>query len=177
MKQLSKTVQGRNLSFLDVYLFKGTHNLPVLENLEQLAPELKEPVVQQRLMQSSPHFLGLDLDADSAVDLLRYLRYLRNEKATGYIVPVAYQHPRITVEQATLIAERHFKMVKTIERPGDTLGPTHFKGEEPVYWVFGAASEQSLKEDRVPALLFANVDKLDGHIWRKDEFRRLWEGV
>jgi hypothetical protein len=39
--------------------------------------------------------------------------------------------------------------------------------------VFGAVSEQCMKEERLPGLVFANIDKLDGHIWTVEEFDRL----
>ena len=160
----------------DIYLTLGAYTLPALEDLLQTAPVLRESALLQQLVQRSRPIGLLKLALSHSI-ALSLLQRLKEEGAEGYLVPVAYQHPRITVEQATLIAERYFETVKATERPDDTLGPTHFRGEDPMYWIFEATSEQLLKEDRIPGVLFAHVDKLDGHIWGKEELMHLREGI
>ena len=156
----------------DLYLNAGSRALPELNDLIQVAPALADSGLQKRMLQRSPgsHFLGLDLSIDVATTLMKRLK---SHKASGYIVPSAYRHPKITVEQALSIATPVISELYTKYISDHTLGPVHFVQDEPICWTFGAVSEEWVKEDRIPGALFASVDKLDGHIWQVEEFDRL----
>jgi hypothetical protein len=60
-----------------------------------------------------------------------------------------------------------------VEHSDDAIGSTFFRRETPVCWVFAAPSEKLMKEDRISGLIFAEVDKLDGHVWSPEEIYRL----
>ena len=81
-----------------------------------------------------------------------------------------------TREQAEAIAKRVIAKLHATRIPDHTLGPVHLVREEPVAWTFGAASEEWVKEGRIPGMLFASVDKLDGHIWQPEDFEQLQAG-
>src|SRR5450631_3512851 len=152
----------------DVYLFIGSRTLPELDELIQKAPALADPAIQKKILQRSPGpgFLKLDLAHDVATTLLQLLK---SRKANGYVVLSTYRRPEITCEQAETIAKRVIAELHTTRIPNHTLGPVHLVREEPVAWTFGAASEEWVKEGRIPGILFASVDKLDGHVWQPEE--------
>jgi hypothetical protein len=155
----------------DIYLFIGCRTLPALDDLVQRAPALADPAVQKRVLQRSPGpgFLKLDLAEDVATALFQRLR---SGKANGYVVSSAYRQPGVTVEQAIPIAQRAIAELHAARIPEHTLGPVRFVREEPVCWTFGAASEEWVKEGRIPGMLFASVDKLDSHVWPPEELER-----
>ena len=157
----------------DLYLFRGSRTLPELDKLIKQAPVLADPDLQKRMVQrsSSPGFLGLDLHLGIAATLVKLLKA---NKADGYFLPSAYRQPKITVEQALQIATRAIAELHATRIPTHTMHPVRLVREEPVCWTFSAVSEEWLKEgDRVPPALFANVDKLDGHLWQVEDFDRL----
>jgi hypothetical protein len=160
----------------DLYLFMGCRTLPELDDVVQTVPTLTDPTVQKRILQRSPGpgFLQLDLTHDVAITLLQLLK---TRKANGYIIPSAYRQPGIAVGQAESIAKRVITELHATRIPDHTLGPVHLVREEPVAWTFGAASEEWVKEGRIPGMLFASVDKLDGHVWQPEEFEQLQENV
>lgn len=55
------------------------------------------------------------------------------------------------------------------------LGKVSFFREDPCCWTFGASSAQLIGEERIPGMIFASVDKLDGHIWTREELERFSE--
>ncbi len=158
----------------DIYLSWRCQILPDLEDLVETVPALADPALQARMLDrtKAPGFLGLDLPADGALSLLHRLRSLK-VSSRGYLLPSAYRQPRITIEQATPIAEQAIEELQVRRFPDHTLGPVHFQWEQSVCWTFGAVSEQLIKEGRIPGALHASVDKLDGHIWKQTDLERL----
>jgi hypothetical protein len=156
----------------DVYLFIGCRTQPVLDDLVQQVPMLADPVLQKRILQRSPGpgFLNLDLASGVATTLMQRLK---SREANGYVVLSAYRQPRINAEQAASIAKRVIAELHTARVPDHTLGPVNLVREEPVCWTFGATSKEWVKEGRIPGMLFASVDKLDGHVWQPEEFEHL----
>ena len=157
----------------DLYLSLGCRTLPDLEALTQKVPMLADPALHTRILKRSPGpgFLGLDLPDTIAVSLLQRLK---SAKASGCRLPSAYRLPLISIEQAAPMAEQAMGELKAARLPYDTLGPVRFLREQPTCWTFGAVSEQLVKEGRIPGVLHACVDKLDGHLWTREEFDRLW---
>jgi hypothetical protein len=162
----------RDVNMYDLYLFMGCRTLPALDELLQTMPAVADPAVQKRILQRSPGpgFLKLDLTHENATTLLRLLK---SGKANGYLIPSAYRQPGITREQVEAIAARVIVDLHATHIPDHTLGPVHLVREEPVAWTFGAVSEEWVKEGRIPGMLFASVDKLDGHVWQPEEFELL----
>jgi hypothetical protein len=156
----------------DLYLFVGSRTLPELDDLVQQVPVLADPDLQKRMVQRSPgpHFLRLNLPVEVAATLMQRLE---SRKASGYMLPSAYRHPTVSIEQAFPTAARVIAELHATKIPDHTLGPVRLVREQPVCWTFGAASEEWIKEDRIPGLLFASIDKLDGHVWQEEEFARL----
>lgn len=159
----------------DIYLSMGGRALPDLNDLMRAVPALAEPQMQQKIVQRSPKpgFLGLDLTSDQAKTLMQRLKA---QKAVGYPVPSAYRQPKITIEQATPIATQAIEQLHKAHIPEHTLGPVLLRKDEPACWTFGAVSEEWVKEGRIPGVLFASVDKLDGHVWKAEEFEQLRNG-
>ena len=159
----------------DIYLSMGCRELPVLDDLVTQIPMLADPALQQKILTGSPHhpgFLGLDLPEELAQALFRRLK---SKRAGGLWLLSAYRQPRVSQEQAARLAEpaiaelakNHFQ-----RHPDDTLGPVGFVGERPEVWVFGARSEQLGAMGMIPGGLWVSVDKLDGHIWTREDFGR-----
>jgi hypothetical protein len=153
----------------DIYLVRGATQLPALDDLIDTAPERQEPALQQQMTQRQMQLLQIALPAEKALGLLRRLEV---EGAWGSLLSSAYRHPQISLEQAAPIAEEAILERQAAQRPADTLGPLRFFREEPCCWTFGAPSEQFIREGRIPGLVFASVDKLDGHVWKSEEFER-----
>lgn len=159
----------------DIYLSTGCRELPVLDDLVTRIPMLADPALQQKILTGSPHhpgFLGLDLPEELAQTLFRRLQTTR---AVGLWLLSAYRQPRVSKEQAVKLAEPAIAELakKHFERhPDDTLGPVGFVGEKSEFWVFGARSEQLIAMDMIPGSLRVSVDKLDGHIWTREDFDR-----
>ena len=159
----------------DIYLSMGCRGLPFFEDLAEKIPAVQDLQFQQKILTPSPRrpgFLGLDLSEELAE---RLYRRLQTTRAVGYWLLSDYRQPRITQEQAQLLAEpaiaelavRHYQ-----RHPNDTLGPIGFVGERPEFWVFAAKSEYLMKENYIPGNLGVSVDKLDGHIWTQEDFDR-----
>ena len=126
-------------------------------------------------MTASPHhpgFLGLDLPEPLAKALYRRLQSTR---AVGVWLLSGYRQPRVQKEQAAVLAEQAIAELarKHFERyPDDTLSAVYFVGERPEVWVFGYTSEQLVAKNIIPGGPRVGVDKLDGHIWTREDFDR-----
>lgn len=159
----------------DIYLSAGCRELPILDDLVPQIPMLADPTFQQKLLTGSPHrpgFLGLDLPEELAQVLFQRLLPTR---AGGSWLLSAYRQPRVSKEQAAQLAEPAIAelMRKHFERyPDDTLSAVYFVGEKPEYWVFGYTSEQLVAKNIIPGGPRVSVDKLDGHIWTREDFGR-----
>lgn len=155
----------------DLYLTHGADKLPALDDLLSTAPVLRESELQQKMVQQNVSLLPVALPKEQALELLYRLE---KEGAWGCLLSVAYRHPQIAREQAALLAKS--EITKRLgQRPGDTLGPMGFFREDPCCWTFSASSAQLISEERSPGLIFASVDKLDGHIWTREELERFSE--
>lgn len=120
----------------DIYLSMGCRELPILDDLVTQIPMLADPALQQKILTGSPHhpgFLGLDLPEELAQALFRRLK---SKRAGGSWLPSAYRQPRVSKEQAAMLAEpaiaelakKHFQ-----RHPDDALGPVVFVGEKPEF--------------------------------------------
>jgi len=159
----------------DIYLSMGCRELPVLEDLVTQIPMLADPALQQKILTGSPHhpgFLGLDLPEELAQALFRRLK---SKRAAGLWLLSAYRLPRVSKEQAAMLAEPAIAELKRkhFERyPDDTLSAVYFVGERPEVWVFGYTSEQLVAKNIIPGGPRVGVDKVDGHIWTREDFGR-----
>jgi hypothetical protein len=90
----------------DLYLSRGGRKLPELDDLTKTIPALASSELREKLVQRTPKgpgMLGLDISYEAARTLMLRLKACQ---ATGYPIPSAYHHPRLTIEQATSIAEQ-----------------------------------------------------------------------
>lgn len=154
----------------DIYLTRGCGKFPHTEDLVEEVPELASSALQGKLLALSPPrpgFLGLDLLEQMAIKLLLRLMI---DGAVGQIVPAAYREPRISQEQARVLAEPAITELHAIRYPEHELGEIYYRGDWPEAWVFGAFLEPTL--EREGAGPYVGVDKVDGHIWTAEDFAR-----
>jgi len=157
----------------DVVLVTGCTSTPRLDDLVERVPALADPDVQTRMLgwrQHWPDFLGLDLPQSLA--LVVYAR-LKRAGAHGGVHLAAYRTPRVTVEQARTIAEP-VMAERQAQYPRMTFSPLQFSSRHGGVerWAFFAACEEWQQEGKIPGALFVSVDKLDGHVWTREEFAR-----
>ncbi|MGH8865559.1 MAG: hypothetical protein ACREEM_39725 [Blastocatellia bacterium] len=81
------------------------------------------------------------------------------------------ENGKITFEQASLIAERE---VERILNTSDHLqqykfDPVMFSRETEHVWTFAAGSEELIELGYVPGAIHVSIDKVDGHIWSREE--------
>ena len=156
----------------DIYLITGCRALPDIKDLIQQVPALADSSLQERLLQKrpGPGFLGLDLPHELAQTLMQRLT---SQRASGYALPTTYrQSPKISIEQATPIAQHYLAEVAAKRHPGSPFGPARFLRSDPVCcWTFAAGSEALAEQGHMG--LYVSIDKLDGHVWRAEEFEQL----
>jgi len=172
-RMVSQINRAESYKTYDIYLSMGCQTLPDFGDLAQEAPMLADPALLARIFpyKRRPGFLGLDLSRSTAT---KVLQALKAAKACGYRVNSVYRRkPNITVEQAAPIAERAFAELKATRFSDVIFDPLEFICEDPVCWVFGAASPQWIEKGLIPGVLHVSVDKLDGHVWQPEEFDRL----
>lgn len=157
----------------DVVLVNGCTSTPRLDDLVERVPALADPDVQTRMLgwrQHWPDFLGLDLPQSLA--LVVYAR-LKRAGAHGGVDLAAYRTPRVTVEQARTIAEP-VMAEQQAQYPDMTFSPLQFSLPHGgvACWAFLAACKEWQEKGLIPGALFVSVDKLDGHVWTREEFAR-----
>lgn len=155
----------------DVYLYSSRGNTPDVSDLTADLAHIVEAEIQPRLQSKHPGFLGL---AISHQDALTLLKKLRTAKADGLIVPSAYHQPRIDVDTALGLAEQAITVQQRTHFPKYMFGPIRLLSEEPMWWKFGAVSEELVQQGYIPGTIFACIDKLDGHVWQSSEFQELF---
>ncbi len=152
----------------DLFLRRGSQTLPNLDDLAGKIPSLRDPILLKRIVQhpSGPGFLGLDLPYDVALSLQQCLK---TTGAEGFRLPAAYRSPRLTIEQAQAIAQADIDEQKQKYDPNEILLPIEFLGEREVCWEFRGTTARLDGEGQEGYGLYAQVDKVDGHIWTSDE--------
>lgn len=163
--KISKKCHDRKMyEMYDISLLMGCQISPDLEDLREHVPAFADPALLARIEQrsSAPDFLGLNLPENVAVELLQRLLAAG---ALGQRVLSAYRQPSMTVEQAAIIAEQAIAKQQRIQFPHQSFSPVHLASEQPMYWSFKALSPRHV--------LFAMVDKLDGHLWQQEDIRHL----
>ncbi len=156
----------------DVYLLAGATALPDLGDLVFRFPLLGTASTQRLLLQRTemPGYLGLDLPFTDAVALLARLR---TQGAAGQVAPSAYRQPRISVDDALLLAQPVLMQREAGRFARYQFGPVMVWREDVRWWVIGAVSEQLLNEGHIPGGVSTAVDKIDGHIWTLDDMSAL----
>jgi hypothetical protein len=117
--------------------------------------------------------LGLSLPRHEAIELFRLLVPCTYSVQGGYLMLAAYHKPLVSREQAQPIAMAHLH--ERIQREFSNLHfyDMRFAREEAMWWIFVVGCEEW--KDLIPGVLFASVDKLDGHIWTDDKMLAYWE--
>lgn len=151
----------------DIYLSSGFRTLPDFGELET---EVR-PLLRENLQNRVPGFLGLDVPAETAAELLESLN---QAGGGGLVVPVAYRQPKVTCDLARPIAEKEIVKKERELFPTYTFEPISFFDEGAMWWKFGAISEKLIQEGRAPGSVAVWVDKLDGHVWTGLEQVRLY---
>lgn len=97
---------------------------------------------------------------------------LRLQEAGAYVnyIPVAYREISVPLPEAQIRAEQLIREIHEKVVPQDTLGPVQLeKWLWRPYWTFSASSPELIARGNVPGPIFALIDKVDGHIWERDE--------
>ena len=129
-------------------------------------PILAEAAFSEGLLQRllGAGFLGLSLSGDTADQILAELTLAGGR---GIVVPAAYRQPKVTSSMAMPIASLVIAEIQ--KRVEHTFYPVEFLTEGPLWWKFGAASPELLERGIVPGAAYVCVDKLDGHVWSRQE--------
>lgn len=156
----------------DIYLALGCETPPDLGGLEGLVSALSDAAMRARLLKRSPGpgFLGLALDEQTARALFARLRAAG---AHGEVLNAAYRQPRVTRDAARAIAERDLPTRAASAFPGYPFNAVTLRREEPRWYIFSMISPRLVSEFHVPGGVLAYVDKLDGHVWSRDEMLAL----
>lgn len=153
----------------DLYLVRGCDALPALDDLKEQVPAVTYPVFQQwivTMQAADPGFLQLELAKTVAETLLQRLQA---RGASGIVVQAAYRQPKISRAEAQVLAECEIESLRKQYYPTYLFGPVVLYAEQPCSWTYASASKQLIEEGYIPGALFADVDKLDGHIWTPEE--------
>jgi len=156
----------------DLWLTKGCNTLPNLQGFIKENPGIITSAIIAKSSEYSPGFLGLDLDKAVAISLLHRLK---TGKARGMFVLSDYRTPKYTVEDVFNIAKNYIIKYKAQHYPKYTLGETQFLREHAMWWTFSANVLELVKQGMVPGAIFANVDKLDGHVWEPGNIEHVLE--
>lgn len=153
----------------DLYLGRGCDSSPALADLEAQIPMVGYAAFQQWITtRQSAHLGFLQLDLPQSLGTM-LLQRLQGAGARGKIINAAYRRPHISREHAWPLAEREIARLQAQYYPSYTFGPVIFYYGHPMTWTFTASSQQLIDEGFIPGALFADVDKLDGHIWQEEE--------
>ena len=161
-------------NLFDVYHYCGCPVIPDSSDLSEAIPPWADPQWCARLLTQEPGFLGLDLSHESARALLERLKHT-DWITVGMIVLARYHDEQswISIQAAGSFPEK--ALAEGIRRyPHVKFEPTQFRYAAVLWYTFLASSEELQRRGVVPGALFANVDKLDGHIWRDEEAERLF---
>jgi hypothetical protein len=147
----------------DIYLLLNSQKEPKWSNLtaKEFVPKMDHCLQQRHL-----GFLGLNLSGDTAAELLEQLTVAGGR---GLVVSAAYRQPKVTFEMAKPIAKEAIASKQKRDYPNYTYGAVQLFSEGPLWWKFGAVSPELVERGYIPATLYALVDKLDGHLWTRQE--------
>lgn len=154
----------------DIYLTWECSTLPSLTDLAETIPHIGDPFWQQRLLTFTSEtrgFLGLDLPETQAHTLLQRIQ---DAQGDAMIVDAAYRRPLVSQRDATGLALDAIFDLRDAHFPSYHFHPLAFHSEKAMTWTFFAASDQLMAAGHIPGGLFADIDKLDGHIWQAEEF-------
>lgn len=156
----------------DVYLAIGCENPPDLSGLEGQIAALADTAMRASLLKRSPGpgFLGLAVEELAARGLFARLQAAG---AHGEVLDAAYRQPRVTRDAARAIAERDLPPRAAAAFPGYPFNDVTLRREEPRWYLFSMISPRLVSEFHVPGGVLAYVDKLDGHVWSRDELLAL----
>ena len=155
----------------DTYLYRGCKRLPNLDDLRQQIPELADSLIQQRLIEPSPGFLGFSLPISNAQALLRVLG---RASARGLYVPSAYRQPQVTLLMAHTLAEQAAVNIQAASFPEYDFAPVTFLEEDAMWWIFFTSSQKLGEEGHIPGGFYVYIDKLDGHVWDSKELDQVF---
>jgi len=155
----------------DIILLASCRTFPEIHDLLPDIPILGDPEFLESVTDRSLPMGILELALPEAL-AISLLERFKAAGAEGYRFPAAYNTPRIPCEQAREIAIPAIEKLHQERYPTHTLRPLFSFGEGVLCWTFGAASEQLQEEGIIPGVLFAYIDKLDGHVWAWEELEQ-----
>lgn len=139
--------------------------------------DLDVVIAAQRPIAGSEH--GIDDEALSKTGLIslgveheegkRLLGLVRQAGARGYLMPVAYRKPRISLEQARELASRKHQELR---KSGKRLLELMEGYNDGLWWTFAAEDEDALEKDLTPGAVFISIDKLDGSLRTKEQYQK-----
>ncbi|GAB4199259.1 MAG: hypothetical protein OHK0022_19380 [Roseiflexaceae bacterium] len=150
----------------DIYLFSGCDVAPDMDVLQDLLQGVDLADVVDRVTLRYPGFLGLSLEKEIAIQLLKAVMVCFAE---GIYLPKEYEVPVITEEYAANVGNVELQRVK-YEYPNlHFLPPSVISRHVLWYDVIITCSEWQEDDDLIPGAIILYVDKIDGHIWRKED--------
>lgn len=110
--------------------------------------------------------INLSYSLEDARSIVKELR-MNNQQAELY--PEEYAAPQINEKQAREIATREYQNAENLH-PGN-YGSLNFRDSTPIYYTFYCRDYQKEAAGMTPGYYTIMIDKLDGHILSKEEFR------
>jgi len=155
----------------DLYLRQGCNCLPDFRDLDHEVSFVTYPTFQQWIVQQTPTVLGF-LQVSLTEPVARaLLQRLRSGGAVGFIIKDGYRQPKVSLANAYRLADQELTRRQEQKFPGYTFKPVAFHQERPQTWRFVCACPPLIEEGYIPGALFADVDKIDGHIWQQEEYQ------
>ena len=151
----------------DVYLLSSCSQPIDTANL----PREIKPLLNLTDKNSQPGFLGLDLSANLAAELLERLNLAGGN---GFVILSAYREPKVTIEMAYPLAENAIIQKQKNHFPNFEFESVKFFSEGAMWWEFGADSEEMIEQGHIPGGIRLRIDKLDGHVWTLEEEASLY---
>jgi hypothetical protein len=162
------------MEMYDIYLQSGIISRP---NLSDLSVDTLNQITQDikvRLSEQSPGFLGFNL---AAADALMLFDRLTSTGARGLVLPSSYRQSKVTIDMARSIAEQAILQKQAEKCPNVNIDVPQFlpAHSTPMWWTFGSKVEEWIQQGLAPGMIFASVDKIDGHIWEADDMEIIFE--
>lgn len=148
----------------DIYLYSGCRSEADLRAIGDMFPFLNDQFFQKIIL-STPGFLGLEIEKDEIIQILKILGQYR---AKGIYIPSKYRYPQITKDIALEIGERERKKLVQ-DFPDLTFYQPSTNPRPVLWWEVSIGCKEWIEEGSIPGAIILWIDKFDGHIWKDSE--------
>jgi hypothetical protein len=111
--------------------------------------------------------LGADLTKAQAA-----LRQVREAGGNGLVVPSRYRGAGLSKDDARAVADEAFRLLR--QSASDAYSDLGEGGDEGGCWCFSAENYTQQELGLIPGIQSFRIDKLDGHIWSREEATSFW---